>query len=291
MGGHAYAVTNLAASLVAGSFVVEVDSAWAGYTGSDRTYLGDGRMDKRVSVGLTSGGNKTGFRIDLGSAQSVAGIAILNHNIVTTGQGADVTVRGATDSGFTTGVVASKSSTTMGLYLSNNTREPQNKDHVYQFAAVSKRYWEIEFTPYNDVNMAVGEVFVFGAPTVLTRKGIYGSSDGVKLYTSEMEFGNGDTRSIFYGGPVLRKTLRWQDFDDDERDELRRLFLTTRGNASPLLFINSYEATSTAAAATEQDVIYGRLSGLDDLEYSEMDYGLFQINDFTVRSLGREIGA
>jgi hypothetical protein len=288
MGAHAYATTNLLSGLAGTAFTYSSGSP----TAADRALLCDGRMDKRI----TTTGHAGSFTIvvDMGAATAIAGWALLNNNLalITNGQGT-VRIRAATDSGITTGVVTPKDTTTLASYLSLNTREPRNKDHVLQFASVSKRYWELTLAwgSGSIANLSIGEMFAYATPTQLTRKGIYGSGDSEQMYTSELQFGNGETRGLFMGGPCRMKTLRWQDLDDDETDELRTLWYAARGNTGKVLFINSYEATSTAAAAAEQDCIYGRLTQLDGIEYPEMDYGLYGFEDITVRSLGREVGA
>lgn len=289
MGAHAYATTNLLSGLAAAAYT------WSnGYAGSDRALVNDGRMDKRVVIG--SPALPFNVVIDLGSAQSVAGVAILNHNLKTVGLvDVNVTITGADNAAMTVNPVTAKASSEFASYLSTNSREPTNKDHVFQFAAVSKRYWRLAFAegggPTTITNAAFGEFFFYAASTALTRKGIYGSGDGVKLYTSELQFDNGESRGVFFGGPVRRKVLRWQDYSTTERDELRKLFYATTGNANRLLFIDSRETSAAAAAAAEQDCIYGRLEGLDDMPFPEMDFSRYQLPDLQVRSLGREVGA
>ena len=59
---------------------------------------------------------------------------------------------------------------------------------------------------------------------------------------------------------------------------------------TPFLWIESYEAVSTAAAVTEQDCIFGRLR-LPEFEWSWVDYNLTQPPELTIASEGRERGA
>lgn len=287
MGAHAYAATNLLSGLAGTAFTWSAGSP----STADKALVNDGRMDKRLTVtGLTSPATMT---VDLGSATALNGFALLNHNFAlqTSGLSPLVTIQGSSDN-FSADTTEAKAATPLATYLSLNTREPMNKDHVFQFATVTKRYWRIKFEwSSGTLALSFGEIFAYASAVQLTRKGIYGSGDSAKLYTSEVEFDNGETRGVFFGGPVRKKLLRWQDFNSTARDELRVMFYTAQGNAGKLLFVDSYEATATAAGATEQDCIYGRLTGRDDLDYSEVDFSLYQLPDFEIRSLGREVGA
>lgn len=287
---HAYSTVNRLHGLAAAAFT------WSpAYSSSDRAYLNDSRMDRRVNVGNGSGSpSTTTVVIDLGTARGLKGFALLNHNFaIQTGGTGTVKVEGADDSGMSTNLVTAKAATTLSAEMSANAMDPKNKDHVLQFAAVTKRYWRLTFawSGGSITNLTFGELYAYDDVTQLTRKGIYGSGDREDVFTSEIQFGNGDTRGLFLGGPVRSMTLRWQDLSESELLELRALWYAAYGNAGKLLFIPSYEATATAAAAAQQDCIYGRLSRRNSIEYPEMDYLLHSFDDLVVRSLGREVGA
>ena len=76
------------------------------------------------------------------------------------------------------------------------------------------------------------------------------------------------------------------------------------GNAHPLgqaayrlihvrlktLWLERYEAVSTAAAAAYQDCIFGRFEA-SRMAWAEPDFNLYSPDSLTIRSLAREIGA
>lgn len=71
------------------------------------------------------------INIDLGSAQTIEGFALLNHDLATTADTANVTITYASDSGFTTG---------LGSIGALNVTDT----NWYQyFAAISRQFWRI----------------------------------------------------------------------------------------------------------------------------------------------------
>jgi hypothetical protein len=64
----------------------------------------------------------------------------------------------------------------------------------------------------------------------------------------------------------------------------------SKGGASSMLWCEQYEAVSTAAAAAYQNCIYGRLE-LSTASWSEQDFQRYSVEQFSLRSLAREVGA
>jgi len=275
---YAYATTNLLSGLAVGSF------GWAsGLNDATRSRLNDVRMSSRYVNG--SPVTTVTLIIDLGSAVASTGVAILNSNVATSALAPTLRIRGATNSIFTTGVVTAKAASTL------NTSAPYNKDHVLQYASITKQYLELLWTfTGTATNFAVGELWAFNAQTQLTRKSIYGGGEDEEIYSSSVDFYNGGNRSYFLGGPVRTQRLPFSDLSLTERLELATMWRATRGPVSPFLWIDSYEATDTAAAATEQSVIYGKLA-VPAFTWKEQDYQLFDPGELIIRSLGREVGS
>lgn len=279
MGAHAYSTTNALSGLTATAFT------WSNAATANRSYLNDGRIDRRMVVGssVASGINVV---VDLGTATSLKGFAVLNSNAAVQKTDATLRVRGADDSGITSNVVTAKAAST--LY---STTSPRNKDHVLQFAAVSKRYWELTWTWTGNVtNFAIGELWAFTASTQLSRRTIYGSGEGRKVYSGIEHFQTGEQRGVKLGGPQRVLDLRWSDLSASERDELFALWTAADGNVSPILWIDSYETVATAAATDEQNCVFGRLEN-DELMFENPDFGRHNMSGFTIRSAGREAGA
>lgn len=272
----AYAVTN--------AFGALADTAFTWSTGdtTHRDYLHDGRLDKQFSVSGSASGLT--LVIDMGSAQQLVGIALLNSNVALASGTPTVRVRAADDAGITVNVVTPKAATNV------NTSAPKQKDHVLQFAAVTKRYWEITWTWTGTYQLKLGEVFAFAASTQLSRAGIYGSGEGEFFKVAQNDVQSGEIRATFIAGPVRRVVLKWKDLTSTEQDQLRTLWRATKGPVTPFLHIPSYEATATAAAIAEQECIYGKLA-LTDFDFTQPDFNLFDPPDLVITSLGREAGS
>lgn len=271
----AYATTNLLTGLAASRFTI---STGAGPANDTRLYLNDGHMD--IPYYLTAGTTTEAMKIDLGSAQTVCGWAILNHNISALGGGSIQISHSPDDITYT----SVKSASTV------NTTVPKNKDTVLQFAAVSRRYWKITFTHATSSALQIGELYCFGTSTTLTRGMTDGSGEGLEIMSVGVQMMYGETRSTFFGGPRRTKRLRWQDFTMANMLELQTMWLAAYGNVNPFLWIESYEAVSTAAAVTEQDCIFGRFTNAT-FDWSYVDYNLVQPDELMIRAMGREIGA
>jgi len=272
---YAYATTNLLAGLAAASF-----TPTGGPSDATRSYLNDSRMDKRYAFNATASTVTMAF--DLGSAQTVAGVAVLNSNIASAVAGLFV-LQGATDAAFTAGL------TTAYSRGSVNVVAPRNKDHVIQIVAVSKRYWRVVFQWTGTFTLSVGEFFLYGAPTVLTRGSVYGSGESEEYFDVANEMMYGDSRAYLLGGPRRSKHLRFSDFSATDKAEHRALWGATRGRVTPLLWIEKYDAF-TDSSDEAQECIFGRLWN-PSWQWTQDDYGVYQPSELEIRSLGREVGA
>lgn len=278
---NAYAVTNLVNGLAASAFVFSVGAADA-----TRARLNDVRMDKRYVNGSPT--TSLSFTIDLGSAIQTSGIALLNHNFGTAALAPTVRIRSGTAAAagvVTTGAAVAKAATTL------RTDAPYQKDHVFQYTAVTRQFLEvlISFTG-TATSLAIGEVFVFNSQTVMSRLSDYGGGESEEIKSAVMEFDGGGSRSSFLGGPIRAQRLPYSDLNATERAEQATLWRSVRGPVTPFIWIDSYEATALAAAASEQRVMYGRLE-VPVFDYTENDYRLYTPGDLLIRSLGREVGA
>lgn len=275
----AYAVSNALSALAAGAFTFA-----AGPADATRLFLTDRRMDKRYATTSNSGGNT--LVIDMGSAVSLVGFAVLNSDIAGAGGTPTLRVRAADDSGITTNVITPKSATTL------NTSAPRERDHVLQFAATAtKRYWEIAWVWTGSYQLHIGEIYALTASTQLSRVGIYGSGGGEHYKSVQSQMQYGETRGYFMAGPLRSLTLKWQDWTPSQLNELLAMWRATKGLVTPFIFIPSYEATNTAAAVDQQEVLFGRMMGPgNDFDWTQPDFNLFQPPDVQILSAGRQAG-
>lgn len=280
----AYATTNALSALSASAYT------WSNsYAGSDRAYVNDGRIDRRVNIG--SPATTVNVIIDLGSATALRGFALLNTNLVPTLGTVTVDIYAADNSGMSTNLIHPKSATTLASYFSNSSREPRNKDHALAFGSYTKRYWQIIFAFTGTLtNFSIGEIFAWSSINTISRLSVYGSGDGEEVLATSVTTLSGDARSSFIAGPVRQRRFSWADFTSTELNELWGAYRAGLGGVNPILWFNSYNESSSAAAAADQDCIYGRLAD-HSFAWQENDYRLYKPPDLALTSLGREVGS
>lgn len=274
MSQHAYLVTNALAALAASAYT------WSNADTLNRAYLSDGRMDKQFVA--TAASSALNVVIDMGSATALAAIAILNNNL-RLATSPTVTIKGADNAGMSTNVVTVKSASTPV------TTAPKHKDHVFQFASTSKRYWQILFTWTGSFELKIGELFA-GAPTALTRFDVYGRGETEEIVGTRFHAYNGEQRGHFIAGPFRMKHLQLEELSESELAEYLAMWRGCFAGALSMLWIERYEAVSTAAAAAYQDCIFGKVQQAD-LSWNESDYGIHDPGPLTIRQLAREVGA
>lgn len=271
---HAYVTANAASLLAASAFT------GTGLTADDtRLRLIDGRMDKQVTF---TAGTSPGVIIDFGTAVTLRGIAVLNHNLADIG-GGYFTVFAADAIDMVTGLVTPKATT-----LANSTA-PKHRDTVLQFASVTKRYWNVYVSLNVSNPLKIGELLPYVSATQLTRGYTDGSSEPEEILSVGAQMQFGEQRDVFMAGPMRHKRMRFQDYTSANNAELMTMWRATRGPVDPLLWIESYEATATAAANAQQDCIYGKLQ-LNTFEAPFTDYDLVQPPELLLRQKGRGIG-
>lgn len=277
MSGYAWTITNALSGLAAGAFT------WtSGPADSTRTYMRDGRMGKQFVCSSATGGNT--LALDLGSATTLRGLAFLNHNLASFGGTVTALVQAADDSAFSVNLVTAKALTTLDF------TKPHDKDFVLQFSAVTKRYWRIVLTWTGAQVLKVGEVFAFASATTLSRRDNYSSGEGHQYRLATVESDNLETRSYLMAGPRRTRRFVWGDRSEAERAELEAMFYAAKGGLNPVLFILDVNETSTAAAATEQDVMFGKFDA-DTFDYVFSDYSRNDAPAMVLRNLAREVGA
>lgn len=278
---HAYATTNLLTGLSTANLF-----PLAGPSDATLGYFSDARLDKQYA--FTARANNNSIVVDFGSAKSVAGIAILNHNLAALDVPANLSIliAGADDNVFTVNVA-------VWQYAPLSTAQiaaPSNKDTVCQFAATSRRYWRVQFAWGGTKTLKIGELYFYGAPTTLTRVQNDGSGETERIISADIEMAYGETRSAFLAGPIRTKHFRGSDYSSSNRDELLTLWRTVKAGVSPFLWVETYEAPSNGSNLTYPDCIFGRLM-LPEFAWTWSDYNLTQPPELVLRSLGREVGA
>jgi hypothetical protein len=283
---YGYSVSNLLLPIAPASITFLLSGGALSPASGSAAYLQDNRLDKRVVFPLEDlGADTLDIDIDMGAAVALQGVAILNHNFAKDG-GCNCTIIASAAADYS-GAVTPKAATPLTIVAM------KDKDHVLQFPSVSRRYWRIRFstgsgsfTPY------IGEVFLFGAPVTLPRSSIYGSGESPQMFGAAMDFGNGNTSAYFLGGPVRQKDYQFADLSLSDLTAYQSLWLSQHGGfGSPFLWIEDIESASSAATAAAQECIFGRFL-VPSYGYVQDDFGIFQPGSpFTIRSLGREVGA
>lgn len=272
---HAYAATNLTRGLGASSWTLNLGG---GPSDDTRLYLNDGRLDRQV---VFASGASANIQVDLGSAMEVRGLAVLNHNM----------------SGFTSPIFSCEAGNSSNLVtdyiLLTGVAEtvpqtaPAHRDLVVQFATgVSRRYWRFNTSWTGASVLRVGEAFLYGAPSTLTRGFTDGTGESEEFITVPVQTRFGDARTSFLAGPIRSRRFRAQDYSAANNAELQAMWRASRGGAIPLLWINDYSPGSFTTA--RKDVMLGRLGA--DYSWTYSDFDLVQPPELVLRSLGRAVG-
>jgi hypothetical protein len=271
-----YAITNLLTGLAATAFT------WSSAFTTGRSRLNDTVMDEVAAGSSSAQASGQTLVIDLGSAQAVVAIALLNHNLAA--GACTVRVRAADDAAITTNVVTAKAATTI------NTSAPYEKDTVLQFPSVTKRYWELTFVHTGTKIVRLGELLFFGSVTTLTRQTIYGAGESERYFLNKNEGQVGHVRSTYLGGPVRTKRLPFKDSAGvSQRDELMAMFRASQGGNKNLLYIDDIDSVATAGDAESQQCLWGKFA--DNLGWTEDDFRIFNVDALVLTGQGREVGA
>lgn len=272
---HAWAIPF--ASSVISSFT------WSDSSDTNNAFLEDGLMDKLWEAETSPSGGIS-VVIALSGASEVNCIAVLNSNVAGMSGTPTLKVEGADDSAFTTNAVTVKAASTLNI----TGAQLHRKDHVLQFTATTKQYWRLTWTWTGTAQLKVGEI-VLGKSTALSRAIVYGNTEGAIIKKTSVESATGGIRSHFLAGPIKTRTLPFEDLDEDEQEELLTMYLDSNGGATSMLWIEEYEATSTAADADHQRCIFGKLEE-DRFTWDNFDFGRSTPSALTIRSHGREAG-
>lgn len=274
---HAYATVNAASSLAATAFT------WSTGSTVERSALNDGRMSK---ISTSAGNSGTiDLTIDFGSATALVGFALLSHTMGTTYAAYAFTceVSGADDAAQTVNAVTAKAASTI------NVTAPNHRDAVLTFPSVTRRYWRLRFAhSAGTVAVELGEVLALGTITSLTRKKVYGWSETERYYANIAESRTGETHATFLAGPRRTRRLPFVDLSASEKAEVMAMFRATKGGVTPLLWIEDYNSTASAATASEQECVWGRVQ--QSLGWTEGDYSLYGPEALELTSLGRQVG-
>lgn len=271
-----YGITNLLTGLAASAFT------WSsGYT-TDRDKLNDGKQDEVAAGSSSAQASGQTLTINLGSAQAVAAIALLSHNLAT--GACTVAVTYADDSGFTTGTGTAKAASTI------NTSAPYDKDTVLQFPSVTKQYWRLTFVHTGTKTLRLGEVLFFGSLTTLSRQSAYGDGESSIFPQNRVRTDTGAERATVLAAEIRTKRLDYKDLrGTSERDELMGMWRAALGGARNLLFVDLISSSATAAAAEAMQCMWAKLA--PSMGWTQDDYALFTITGVTLTGLGREAGS
>ncbi|MBL8909876.1 MAG: hypothetical protein JNM17_04140 [Archangium sp.] len=270
---HGYATVNALTGLAAGSFT------WSSGQTAGRDKLNDGVQDELALGSASAQASGQTLSVDLGSAVSLVGIALLGHNLSV----GSCTVQVLADSvnTFATAVTA-KATTTIP------TTAPNDRDAVLQFPAVSRRYWRLVFGHSGTKTVSFGEILFLTTITTLTRSRAYGHGESERYVTNQNESSTGSVRATLLSGPIRTKRFSFRDMRGTaERDELMAMFRASRGGVTPLLWIDTIESVSTAATAAGQECLWSQMS--ESHGWTENDFSLYDVDGFELRGMSREV--
>lgn len=273
---HGYAVTNALTGLAGSAFT------WSSSYALTREKLNDTLQDELAmgSASVTTSPQTLAF--DLGTATALTAVALLNHNLAISS--GTVKVEGADNSGFSTNLVTAKAATTVA------TAEPNNKDSVFQFPSVSRRYWRLTFTHSGNKIISIGELMAITSVTTLSRNKAYGWGETERYAQNRVESRTGHVRATYLSGPVRTKKFKFVDLvGTSERQEILSMWRACRGGLSNLLWIETIDSSASAGSEASQECLWGKLA--DSITWTEPDFGLYDVDGLELVGQGREVGS
>ncbi len=269
---HAYSVGSRFRSLAESAITLSAGNA------ANKGRLIDGRVDRQYeSTAITN----LNIDFDFGSAVSLQGIALLNHNL----DGAALSsflIRSADDAAF---------SVNANTVFSNTTLRATNVFCVHS-STTARRYWRITINHSGSYNKKIGEVYAVAATggttpiTALSRRVIYGNGGSQSFRTTFAESPYGRLMGGVLSGPLKSRRLLWEDLTLSQKNEILTMHAAANGNGSDLLWVEDYDGT---AHSTSQECYFGRFME-DELQYTESDYGLYSGLGLTLREQTRGVG-
>lgn len=277
---HGYCVANALSGLA--------ESAFSGFTPSvgAKSYINDGRMGRRMTSAtvLLGGGpdRVVDIYVDLGSAQSIASVAVLNHDMCGLPD-ARVEVWGSSD-----GITYPR----YGYCASLPSAQADRKDMVLPVdpAAGAKRYWLVRLLTTATTNISIGELFFSQTVTSLTRNGAYGSGEGAEIILASSQMQGGERRYAKFGGPLYERRYSFADWSVSELEQLRAMWTATNGPVTPLLWVDDVEATAGPATVSKMRCLYGHIQDAR-FDWVQDDFGVYQPPGLVLRSRAREMGS
>lgn len=276
---HAYSYTNLLRSL--GLTTANFTASAA--AGANLAHLFDDRMDKVFSF---AAGASQSIVVDLGSAQTLECIAVLNSNLCRLAGTPAIEIRASSDNFVTDDTAVKAASSVPGFATYGDTRA---KDVVLQFPATTKRYWKVLFTWGASGTLTVGELW-FGTLTPLARAIVYGHEATERIKKTSFESHTGEVRSAFVSGPIRGRVLGWKELSTTQGKELMAMWRFTKGGCLSMLWVERFEETATAATEATMECLFGHIVGAEQ-RLREIDFGLFDPDVVELRSFAREVGA
>lgn len=264
--------------------LADANITWSsGYT-SNRDRLHEGFLDRKASGSSSPAASGQYLQINFGSARTVPGIALLNHNLAT--GSVTVTVTAADDAGMSVNAVTAKAATTV------NTGFPYDKDTLLQFPPVTRQYWRITFAHSGTKQIQLGELLVLPYLLALTRNSIYGGhANEVRSVQRRVESETGSVRTARIASP--RRTIRFNFADlqgESQRDELLALWNASEGGAKGNTLLAEYVDSSTSAgSAISQRCLWGRLQ--ETSGWSDDDFNIYGMPPFELVGAAREVGS
>lgn len=279
---HGYCVANLLSGLASSAVTTT-----ATFIGGSSSYVNDGRLGRTwILTGVLSGAEYiVDIVVDLGSARSAQCVGWLNAAGIPFGAALELYCD--TDGTFDPAPYSPKNGSTALA-----TDEVDARDIVLQFpASTAYRWWLMRIKHSAVFTVSIGELFIGGAITSLSRQGAWGSGEGEEVVAVSSRMQGGDVRVAKFGGPIAERRYSFADWNAAQLAEAKALHRAVDGPVTPLLWIDQVAQTSVASAsASEQRCLFGRVQDAR-FDWIQDDFGVYQPPGLVIRSSGREMGS
>lgn len=265
------------------SAYVALASNEAGTITSNKTVAGggvaalkDSRRDVVATVASTT--SPLYLNLDLGSAKTLKGIALLNLYAT---QALSVEIFSDTTAGFPA-AVSRFAATALP------TAWPDSENVYIRPTQVSARYWRVALTWSGSAAVSLGELVATSIETSLTRGYVYGDSEQTNIPTLEFESRGGMVTREVTGGPRRTKRFAFSDLTRAQRTELQSMWFAAACGSRPLLFVDALGTAGDVTQLTDTAVQQSRcIAGLlePSFGWTESDYRLYDPDGFVLVEL------
>ena len=238
--------------------------------------LQDSRRDVVAVVAATT--SPLQLNLDLGSAKTIKGIALLNLYAT---QSLSVEIFSATLSNYSDAVSRFASTALPSTW-------PDSENIYIRPTQVSAQYWRVTLSWSGSAAVSLGELVATSVETTLTRLYGLGNMEDTATPATEFTARGGVLVREAIGGPRRIKRFTFADLSRAQQNEIQKMWFAGACGTRPILFVDKIGTAGDTAQLTDVDEQTSRCTaGLLEpaTGWTEVDFRLFDKPQLTLTEL------